>query len=176
MQGEWRLLSPRARIDKAARFRAAARKAAAMGFAVKARRRYKACVNTKTITQTVTLPARPAAVYAALLDEKQHAAFTGNGAQIAPHVGGAFTCYDGYITGVTVELVPAKLIVQAWRSKGWPKGFYSLVTFALSAHGRGKTKLRFTQLGVPAGDFKAKSSGWRTHYWEPLQRFLARSK
>ena len=133
-------------------------------------------MNTRTITQTVTLPARPAAVYAALMDEKQHAAFTNDAARIEPRVGGAFTCYGGYITGVTVELVPAKLIVQAWRSKGWAKGFYSLVTFALSPSGRGKTKLTFTHLGVPAGDFKAKSSGWRSHYWEPLQRHLAAAK
>jgi uncharacterized protein YndB with AHSA1/START domain len=130
-------------------------------------------MNTKTITQTVTLPARPAAVYTALMEEKQHAAFTGNPAQIDPRVGGTFTCYGGYITGVSVELVPAKLIVQAWRSKGWPKGFYSLVTFALSPGGRGKTKLTFTHLGVPAADVKAKSDGWHSHYWEPLKRHLA---
>jgi uncharacterized protein YndB with AHSA1/START domain len=129
-------------------------------------------MNTKTIVQTVTLPARPAAVYAALMDEKQHTGFTGVEARIDPRVGGAFTCYDGYISGVTVDLVPNKLIVQAWRSKGWPKGIYSLVTFALAPSGRGKTKLSFTHLGVPARDVKAKSSGWRSHYWEPLQRFL----
>jgi uncharacterized protein YndB with AHSA1/START domain len=133
-------------------------------------------MNTKTIAQTVTLPARPAGVYAALIDEKQHAAFTGNPAKIDPRVGGVFMCYGGYISGVTVELVPAKLIVQAWRAKGWPRGFYSLVTFALAPSGRGKTKLTFTHLGVPAGDFKAKNSGWRSHYWEPLQRYLGAAK
>jgi activator of HSP90 ATPase len=73
---------------------------------------------------------------------------------------------------VTLELEPNKRIVQAWRAKGWPKGFYSVVTFALSGSAGGKTKLRFTQLGVPAGDFKAKSDGWRTHYWEPLKKYL----
>jgi uncharacterized protein YndB with AHSA1/START domain len=133
-------------------------------------------MNTKTISQTVTLSAAPAAVYAALVEEKQHAAFTGNPAQIDARVGGAFSCYDDYISGVNVELVPGKRVVQAWRSKGWPKGFYSLVTFALAGAGRGKTKLSFTHVGVPAADFKAKSSGWRTHYWEPLQRYLAGRK
>jgi uncharacterized protein YndB with AHSA1/START domain len=133
-------------------------------------------MNTKTIAQAVTLPGSPAAVYAALLEENQHAAFTGEAAQIEPRIGGSFTCYGGYIEGVNVALVPARLIVQAWRSKGWPKGFYTLVTFALAGAGRGKTKLTFTHLGVPASDFKAKSSGWRTHYWEPLQRYLVSRK
>ena len=130
-------------------------------------------MNTKTITQTVTLPGLPAGVYTALLNEKQHSAFTGAPAKIDARVGGAFTCYGGYINGINVELVPGRLIVQAWRSRGWPKGHYSLVTFALSPAGRGKTKLRFTHCGVPAGDFKAKSTGWRSHYWTPLKRHLA---
>ncbi len=133
-------------------------------------------MNTKTISQSVTLPGSPAAVYAALTKEKQHAAFTANPAEIDPRVGGPFTCYGGYITGVNIELVPAKRVVQAWRSKGWPKGYYSLVTFALAGAGRGKTKLSFSHLGVPAADFKAKSDGWRTHYWKPLQRYLAAQK
>jgi uncharacterized protein YndB with AHSA1/START domain len=132
-------------------------------------------MNTKTIVQSVTLPGRPAAVFAALMDENRHSAFTGDAAQIDARVGGKFTCYGGYINGITVELVPDKLIVQAWRASGWPKGFYSLVTFALSSAGSGKTKLRFTHLGVPTRDFKAKSSGWRSHYWDPLKRYLSKA-
>jgi activator of HSP90 ATPase len=129
-------------------------------------------MKNKPITQTVTLPARPAAVFTTLMDEKEHAAFTSAAAQIDNRAGGAFRCYGGYITGITVELVPDRLIVQAWRSRDWPKGLYSLVTFALSPSAGGKTKLRFTHMGVPAGDFKAKDSGWRTHYWKPLKRYL----
>ncbi len=126
-----------------------------------------------TIAQSVTLPAPPAAVYSTLMNSRQHAAFTGAAALIKARVGGAFSCYDGYISGLTVELVPGKRIVQAWRSQGWPKGLYSLVTFALSPTVGGKTKLRFTQIGLPAGDVKAKSDGWRTHYWQPLKRYLS---
>jgi uncharacterized protein YndB with AHSA1/START domain len=130
-------------------------------------------MNTKTISQNVVLPAPPAAVFAALMNEKKHAAFTSAPARIERRVGGKFTCYGGYLNGVTVELVPGKLIVQAWRSRGWPKGHHSLVTFALSPVASGKTRLRFTHFGVPAGDLKAKSKGWRFHYWTPLKRYLA---
>lgn len=133
-------------------------------------------MNTKTIVQSVTLPARPAAVFAALMDEKQHRAFTGDAAKIESRVGGSFTCYGGYINGVNVEVAYPRRVVQAWRSRGWPKGYYSLVTFALFPASGGRTKLRFTQLGVPARDFKAKSEGWRSHYWEPLKRYLADAK
>ena len=127
---------------------------------------------TKAIRQTVLIRATPKQVYAALADQKQHAKFTDAPAKIGKKAGTAFTCYDGYITGITIELMPAKRIVQAWRSQGWPAGTFSLVTFALAKAAGGKTKLTFTQLGVPAGDYKAKSSGWRSHYWKPLKAFL----
>ena len=54
----------------------------------------------------------------------------------------------------------------------WPKGFFSLVTYSLNGAGKGKTKLTFTQVGVPAGDYTAKSKGWKSHYWEPLKAAL----
>ena len=127
---------------------------------------------TKTIRQNAFIRATPQQVYSALLNEKKHAAFTGAAAKISTKVGGAFTCYDGYITGTNVELVPGKRIVQAWRSQDWPVGTYSLVTFALAKSPGSKTKLSFTQLGVPASDFKDKSGGWRTHYWQPLKKYF----
>jgi len=129
-------------------------------------------MKNKTITQTVTLPSPPSMVFSALMDEKKHGGFTGAPAQIDARVGGAFRCYGDYIRGITLELETDKRIVQAWRSQGWPKGYYSIVSFILSGGAGGKTKLRFSQVGVPAADFKAKSGGWRTHYWEPLKRQL----
>ena len=127
---------------------------------------------TKNIEQTVTIGAEPSRVYAALMDSGQHSAFTGEPAQIDPQKGGAFTCYDNYILGLTLELEPGKRIVQAWRSRNWPAGTYSIVTFKLAKKTGGKTLLRFSQVGVPAKDFAEKSKGWRSHYWDRLNRFF----
>jgi len=127
---------------------------------------------TKTIRQKVIIGAPPKKVYAALMEEKRHAAFTGAPATISRKAGGAFSCYGGYVSGINLELVPAKRIVQAWRGRDWPAGFYTIVTFALSRSAGGRTKLSFTHAGVPANDFKAKSAGWKSHYWKPLKAFL----
>jgi uncharacterized protein YndB with AHSA1/START domain len=127
---------------------------------------------TKTIEHTVLIRATPARVYDALMNEKKHSQFTGEPAKIGPKAGAAFSCYGRYITGFTLELKPGKRIVQAWRSQGWPDGHYSIVTFALSKKTGGKTQLCFTQFGVPANDYADKNQGWRTHYWEPLKKFL----
>jgi len=127
---------------------------------------------TGTIRQTVTIAAPPKRVYEALVDEKKHAKFTGNPATISRKVGGAFTCYGGYIEGFNLALVKSKMIVQAWRSKNWPKGTYSIVTFTLARKAGGKTRLSFTQAGLPASDVREKTKGWRKAYWKPLKAHL----
>ena len=129
-------------------------------------------MNTRNIRQKVIVNAKPRAVYDALVNPRKHSAFTGEPAKIRAKVGSAFTCYGGYINGFILELKPNERIIQAWRGGTWPKGHYSIVTFALSRKPGGKTELQFTQIGVPAGDYADKSRGWRTHYWEPLKKFL----
>jgi uncharacterized protein YndB with AHSA1/START domain len=66
----------------------------------------------KTIRQSVTIKASPRAVYEALMDSRKHAAFSGAPAQISRRPGGKFTAYGSYISGVNLELVPGKRIVQ----------------------------------------------------------------
>jgi uncharacterized protein YndB with AHSA1/START domain len=127
---------------------------------------------TKVIRQSVTIGAPPRKVYEALINEKRHAKFTGAKAVISRKVGGAFTCYGTYLTGFNVDLVPGKRIVQAWRSSGWPKGTFSIATFAMSRSRGGKTRLAFTQVGVPASSRMHINQGWRTHYWKPLKAYL----
>jgi activator of HSP90 ATPase len=126
----------------------------------------------KTIRHTVVINAPPKKVYAALIDEKKHAKFSGEPATISRKVGGAFACYGGYVSGINVDLVPSKRIVQAWRSKAWPAGTFSIASFAFSRQAGGKTKLAFTHVGVPAFDFKDINQGWRTFYWNPIKAYL----
>jgi len=126
-------------------------------------------MKTKNILQKVILPGTPKQVYDSLMDSKKHAVFTGDKAKIGGKIGSSFKVYGDYITGFNLELRPGKLIVQAWRSKEWPDHHYSIVTYSLSHSGSDKTLLEFSQIGVPADDFKAKSQGWKEHYWEPLK-------
>lgn len=129
-------------------------------------------MTTKEIRHQVMINATPKRVFEALMDQKKHEAFTGAKAKISRKVGGAFQCYGTYIKGINIEVTPGKRIVQAWRSQDWPEGHYSIVTFALAKRAGGKTQLRFTQIGVPSRDYADKNRGWRTHYWEPLKRYL----
>ena len=127
----------------------------------------------REIKHRLTFGAPPRQVYAALMNEKNHAAFTGAEARIASEVGGRFSVQGGFITGFNVELAVAKRIVQAWRSRNWPIGAWSIVTFELSRQGKERTRVTFTQYGVPDKFHAQISDGWRVHYWEPLRKWLA---
>lgn len=124
-----------------------------------------------SIRQTVTLPASPHEVYEALMDARIHARFTGGGAKISRKVGGAFSVFDGYAEGVNLELVPDRKIAQRWRASDWPPDHYSTLTFSLTRI-TGGTRLTLRQRGVPAGQVKAISDGWREFYWAPLKTML----
>jgi activator of HSP90 ATPase len=93
-------------------------------------------------------------------------------AEITREVGGAFTLFGGYITGRQVELVPNERIVQAWRTGGWPPGIYSIAKFELVEQGSG-TKIVFDHTGFPKGEAEVLASGWKAHYWEPIEKLLA---
>jgi activator of HSP90 ATPase len=128
----------------------------------------------KSIEQEVVFDASPTKIYEALMDSKQHSAFTGAPAKIDAEVGGRMSCHDGMVSGINVELVRDKRIVQAWRGGHFPEGVYSIATFELEPAAGGKTKLSFKQHGVPEEVHERIVNGWNQYYWEPLRRFLAR--
>ena len=111
-----------------------------------------------------------------LMDSRKHRAFTGAPAKISRKPGGAFSCYGGHLTGVTLETVKGKLIVQAWRAKSWPKDTWSIATFKLAGAPGGKTKLRFTHTGVPRSATKGITQGWKSHYWSAITAYLKAAK
>ena len=92
--------------------------------------------------------------------------------EIAREVGGAFSLFGGYISGRHVELVPNERIVQAWRTGTWDLGTYSIAKFELKDQDSG-TKLIFDHVGFPVGQAEHLAEGWKTNYWEPLEKSLA---
>jgi uncharacterized protein YndB with AHSA1/START domain len=92
--------------------------------------------------------------------------------EISREAGGAIVLFGGYITGRQIELVPNERIVQSWRAASWDPGVYSIARFELIEQKTG-TKIVFDHTGFPKGNGEHLASGWKAHYWEPLQKFLA---
>ena len=133
----------------------------------------------ESIHQEVAFKASRKRVYGALTDAKQFTkvvAFSpmkgAAPATISPEAGGSFSCFGGHIVGRNVELVPNERVVQAWRVVDWEPGVYSIARFELEGEGS-QTKLLFDHTGFPNGKAEHLAAGWKEHYWEPLEKYLA---
>ena len=126
----------------------------------------------KTLKQTRTFNAPAKDVYEMLMDSKKHSKLTGATAKISTKEGGKFTAHNGWASGENVELKPGKKIVQTWRGMEWPEGHYSRTTYSFASAGRGKTKLTFTQSGIPEEMYDHIKQGWIDHYWDKIAKTL----
>lgn len=133
-------------------------------------------MKTKTIKQTVTFDASPKEVYELIMDAKKHTAFSGAKATMSNKVDGKFKVFDGYCHGYNMELKEGKKIVQAWHfaEDCWPDDHFSICTF-LFEKSETKTKLSFTQAGIPEHKADALRSGWKEFYWQPMKAYLKKT-
>ncbi len=129
-------------------------------------------METRNISQTVTFNAKPHDVFEILMDSKKHSELAGDTAKISRKVNGKFTVGD-YIEGTNLEIIPDEKIVQTWRYNDWPEDHYSKATFSFRRVD-GKTKMTFTQTGVPAKFYEDIKQGWIDYYWEPMKEMLER--
>lgn len=133
----------------------------------------------ESIHQEVVINASPKRIYAALTDARQFTKVTAFSpvmkaapAEISRQVGGSFSLFGGHIIGRHIELVPNQRIVQAWRVVTWDPGIYSIARFELKEQGS-QSELILDHTGFPNGKGDHLASGWKTNYWEPLQKYLA---
>jgi uncharacterized protein YndB with AHSA1/START domain len=128
----------------------------------------------KTIKQKVKFRGRPDQIYGLLSDSKLHAALTGQKATISRKVGGAFSTRNGQVSGINVDLLPGRRLVQAWRTKEFPVGIFSMASFQFSPTKDGGTEMVLTHRGVPKNLIPKVESSWKTLYWEKIRQLLAK--
>jgi activator of HSP90 ATPase len=128
----------------------------------------------KTIKLKVRFPAPPDEIYRLLVDARTQGAYTAEKTSIDARPGGSFSAFGGRISGINVELVPGKRLVQAWRERRFPEGVYSMATFNLAKTPRGGTELVLTHRGVPKDLIPRITSEWRRRYWDPMKDYLER--
>ncbi len=129
---------------------------------------------SESFTVTAVIPATPLRVYQAWLDDREHGAFTGAKAEAEPGIGGAFTAWDGYIRGRTLELSEGRRILQAWRTSEFPPGSEDSLLEILLEEAPWGTRLTLRHSGIPEGQGESYESGWEDHYFEPLRRYFGR--
>jgi activator of HSP90 ATPase len=127
----------------------------------------------QSLRMSIVLPAPPARLYDAWLSSKEHSAFTGAKAKVAAKVGGKHSAWDGYISGKTLELVPKRRIVQAWRTTDFSEESPDSrleITFAPTPKG---TRLTLKHTAIPKGQVSAYRQGWKDYYFAPMKAYFA---
>ena len=130
----------------------------------------------KTIQQSVTLPAAPAALYRMYLNPKSHAAITGAPVKIGAKPGSAFRAFNGALSGRVLATRPGRMIVQTWRSTGFgPKDLDS--TLILTFWPRGKSgRIQLVHANVADRDVRGVTEGWKKYYWKPWRAYLTKKR
>lgn len=128
----------------------------------------------KTIKQRVKFKADPATVYELLADSRKHTSFAGRQATISKKVGGTFSIGESEVTGINVDLVPGRRIVQAWRHRHFPEGIFSMAAFTLTPTPDGGTELVLVHRGVPKHLIPETEQAWRDQVWSRMKEYLDR--
>jgi uncharacterized protein YndB with AHSA1/START domain len=128
---------------------------------------------SESIHVSTTLTASAERIYHAWLDSDEHGHFTDSPADIDPTVGGAFTAWDGYTSGTTLELEPHHRIVQAWRTTEFPEGSPDSRLEVLLKEVKGGTELTVIHTNIPDGQGKSYEDGWLEYYFAPMLEYFA---
>ena len=119
----------------------------------------------------IEVEATPLQVYEVWLDSKKHAEMIRTHVQTSARVGARFI--RGVSSGITVELMPGKRIVEAWRNDEWKEGDYSVVTVTLEPQAE-NTKLIVDHKGIPLY-FKGRlEKGWGEFYLPQVQAYFSK--
>ncbi len=130
---------------------------------------------TKVIRQSVVLPASPAKLYAQYLSPRAHGAIAGGKVTVGARPGAKFSAFGGALSGHTLQTVPGRLIVQAWRSTKFHKrDADSTLILRFTPAGRNRGRIELTHVNVPTQDYKGVSKGWPQYYWKPWRKVLAK--
>jgi activator of HSP90 ATPase len=126
-----------------------------------------------SIRMSAVVAAEPKAVYAAWMSSKGHGEMTGSGAKITAKVGSAFTAWDGYISGKTLELEPGSRIVQSWRTTDFESNEPDSHLEVLLEKAKGGTKVTLVHTNIPAGHGPEYRKGWLDFYFKPMKDYFA---
>ena len=128
----------------------------------------------ESFTLTTILPASAKEIYNSWLSNAGHSQMTGSRAEVQSGSGGAFTAWDGYIWGRTLELETNRRIVQAWRTSEFPEGSPDSRVEILFEEDPNGTKITLTHTNIPDGQGESYKQGWDDFYSSPMRTFFSK--
>jgi activator of HSP90 ATPase len=124
------------------------------------------------IHQTVVLPASAKRLFEMYIDPATHQKITGAPVDIGDKRGTKFKAFEGVLTGMILEVVKPRPILQSWRSKAFKADDpdSTLILFFTPEGDEGRIDL--IHLDVPDHDYDGVNQGWEKYYWAPWRKYL----
>ena len=127
---------------------------------------------TEKLKLSVTFATNPENVFCAWLDSKKHSEMTGSEAIIESGIKGAFTAWDGYIVGRTIEIEQNLRIVQEWRTTDFPTTSPDSIVEILLEGTEKSTKMVLIHTEIPEGQGEEYKKGWKDFYFNPMKAYF----
>ncbi len=115
------------------------------------------------------LPAEPQDVFIALTNPFTIELWSGYKAIMNADSGTEFSLWEGDITGLNIEVIKDKRIVQEWYFG--EQSEKSIVTINLFEHKKG-TQIELNHTNIPDEDFENITNGWNEYYFGAIKSFL----
>lgn len=122
----------------------------------------------KTYHKYYKLKASPEEVYNSLVKPFAIALWTGAPAEMTEEPNTEFSLFGGDITGLNLEFIPDKMIVQEWYFGDQTEK--SIVTIRLTPE-KNNTNIELTHTNIPDKDFENMKEGWDNYYFGGLIDF-----
>lgn len=129
----------------------------------------------KTFSQTVTLPLKISQIFEALTSSIAYSEFTGAPASIRPLPGSTFEAYGGVLHGFVLDTVLNERIVQAFRTKDWAPGHFSILDLRFRSIGENETEVEVNHYGIPEDHDASNEEVWDEFYWNKLRNWGAKT-
>ena len=122
------------------------------------------------------IPASPQEIYDAWLSSDGHQKMTGGKpAHMSAQNGGAFTVWNGYITGRNLSLERPRRIVQSWRTTKFSAADPDSEIEVLLEPTTGGTRITVRHSNVPDGHTSYRDGGWQRSYFAPMKEYFKRA-
>jgi uncharacterized protein YndB with AHSA1/START domain len=127
----------------------------------------------KSFTISITFPFPSEAVFTALTNARQIAAWSGQRAKVQPIIGGKMELFDGWVKGIVLAYETGKRLSFTWKPAEWAKEQQASIVTCLFKSTKTGTKLTLKHSGFPsAGELQSHKEGWIEFVFDPLKMYL----
>ena len=119
----------------------------------------------------------PKKIFLGWLNDEGHSIFTGGKvAKTSQREGGNFTVFANYISGVNVEIIPYRRIVQKWRTKDFSSSDEDSNLELVFTYKDGQTIIIFTHTNIPDNLSEKIRRFWKEEYFINMKDYPNKDK